>query len=361
MKQTTNTAPATFADLLRKFEADPRNAENLLSVSRVIALSVLRKVIDPQRKVTAGELDERARGDFRKSVSNSGYNPALLDLRRSIIADTKALSDLATATDAATKATYTPDGDPVTVTADPAADAAAVALLGETLGDGLDLVHTTAAALLEQAADHADGPGWTERPYTVRRLSRRVYIQSADSAAWNDEETTPIQEVFKAVRREIQASRAMRTDPRNGYTYIQELTADPETDTLESVYIRMGKYADIGGFQTAAPVSMAGAPAGLDLSGSELYTADATAVHDYNRMIESLNMTPRQAEIVRLRMQGHGYKAIASKLGISQGNVCTTLSRLREKCLSLGYTPAPESVDTIAENLVRMLFRALEN
>ena len=352
MEQTnTNTAPATFADLLRKFEADPRNAENLLSVSRVIALSVLRKVIDPQRKAAVN----------REAVSNSGYNPALLDLRRSIIADTKALSDLATATATATKATYTPDGDPVTVTADPAADEAAAALIDETLGDGLDLVHTAAAALLEQAADHADGPGWTERPYKVRRLSRRVYIQSAESAAWNDEETTPIQEAFKAVRREIQSSRSMRTDPRNGYTYIQELTADPETDTLEAVYIRLGKYADLGGYQTTVPATLAGAPAGLDLSGSDLYTADPAAVHDYNSIIEALNMTPRQSEIVRLRMQGHGYKAIASKLGVSQGNVCTTLSRLREKCLSLGYTPAPESVDTFAENLVCMLFRALEN
>ncbi len=350
MNNQTPATPAAFAQMLRAFENDPRNPETLYPLSRVLAFSVLRKVIDPQRKAAAD----------RETVSNSGYNPALVSLRRSIVADTKALTDLATATEKATHATYTADGDPITETADPAAEKAAAALIGETLGDGLDLVHAAALALLEQAADHADGPGWTEKPYKVRRLSRRVYIQSADSAAWNDEETTPIQEAFKAVRREIQNSRALQTDPRNGYSYLEELTTDPETGTLDTLYIRMGKYADLGGYQTAAPMQTAGAPAGLELSGAERYTVDAAAVDGYNRMIENLNMTPRQAEIVRLRMQGYGYKAIASKLGIKPGAVQTQMIRLRDKCKTLGYTPANDT-ETIAENLVSMLFRALEN
>lgn len=347
----TPATPAAFAEMLRAFENDPRNPETLYPLSRVLAFSVLRKVIDPQRKAAAD----------RETVSNSGYNPALVSLRRSIVADTKALADLATATEKATHATYTADGDPITETADPAAEEAAAALIGETLGDGLDLVHAAAVALLEQAADHAAaGPGWMEKPYTVRRLSRRVYIQTAESAAWSDTETTPIQEAFKAVRREIQNSRALQTDPRNGYSYLEELTADPETGALEALYIRMGKYADLGGYQTAAPMQTAGAPAGLENSGADLYTVDAAAVDGYNRMIENLNMTPRQAEIVRLRMQGYGYKAIASKLGVKPGAIQTQMMRLRDKCKSLGYTPANDT-ETIAENLVSMLFRALEN
>ena len=351
MKQETKQTPAAFAEMLRLFESDPRNPETLYTVSRVVAFSVLRKVIDPQRKAAAD----------RETVSNSGYNPALVNLRRSIVADTKALEALATHTEQATKATYTADGDPVTIIADPAAEEAAAALIGETLGDGLDLVHAAAVALLEQAADHAaEGPGWMEKPYEIRRLSRRVYIQTAESAAWKTEETTPIQEVFKAVRREIQNSRALQTDPRNGYSYLEEMTADPETRALETLYVRMGKYADLGGYQSSAPVEMAGAPAGLECSGADLYTVDAAAVDGYNRMIENLNMTPRQAEIVRLRMQGYGYKAIASKLGVTQAAVNIQLYRLRDKCKALGYTPADDT-ETIAENLVSMLFRCLEN
>lgn len=350
MKNPMNNQTA-FAQMLRAFEADPRNPETLYQLSRVIAFSVLRKVIDPQRKAAAD----------LETVSNSGYNPALVNLRRSIVSDTKTLVDLATATEKATHATYTADGDPVTLIADPTAEQAVAALIEETLGDGLDLVHAAAVALLEQAANHAAaGIGWTEKPYTVRKLSRRVYIQTADSAAWSDTETTPIQEAFKAVRREIQNSRALQTDPRNGYSYLEELTADPETGALDTLYIRMGKYADLGGYQTTDPIQTAGAPAGIDNSGSDLYTVDAAAVDGYNRMIENLNMTPRQTEIVRLRMQGYGYKAIASKLGVKPGAVQTQIMRLRDKCKALGYTPVDDT-DTIAENLVSMLFRALEN
>lgn len=350
MKNPMNNQ-AAFSEMLRAFEADPRNPETLYPLSRVLAFSVLRKVIDPQRKAAAA----------LETVSNSGYNLALVNLRHSIVADTKALADLATATEKATHATYTADGEPITEIVDPAAEEAAAALIGETLGDGLDLVHAAALALLEQAADHAAaGSGWLEKPYTVRRLSRRVYIQSADNAAWKDEETTPIQEAFRAVRREIQNSRAIQTDPRNGYSYLEDMTSDPETGTLETLYIRMGKYADLGGYQSSAPIQTAGAPAGLELSGAERYTVDAAAVDSYNTMLEKLEPTPRQTEIIRLRMQGYGMRAIASNLGVKPETINKQLQRLREKCKALGYTPADDT-EIIAENLVAMLFRALEN
>ena len=129
--------------------------------------------------------------------------------------------------------------------------------------------------------------------YTVRRLSRRVYVKAEDSAAYREEDTAPMREVFQAVRRAVQDSRAVQTDPRNGYTYIEELTVDG----LDAIYYRLQKYADLGGY---------------NVNGN--YTADRQTVTEYNAIMERLNLTTRQAEVLALRMRGHGYKAIATYL-----------------------------------------------
>ena len=269
---------------------------------------MVNKCIDPQRK-TAGDLDK---------ISDNGQNPAMIALKRGIASDRRTLDNTASAANAATHSTLNKDGDPVTVTADKDAKKALDEIMGETLSDGMDLVQTAACALLEQAADHADGPGWLDKPYTVRRLSRKVYIKETDSAAYRDDTTTPAQEVFRAVRRAIQQSRAVQTDPRNGYTYIEDVTPDG----IDSILYRMDKYADIGG---------------TDCNG--LYTADKETLSRYTEVVKLLSLTDRQAQIVRLRMQGYGTKAIAAYLGVQKGTIDKQLSRLREKCEKFGFTP----------------------
>lgn len=319
-----------FEQVKRDFETAHASGKDystaLLDLSTAIAFSVVRKCIDPQAKTAAD----------RETVSDNGQNPAMIALRRGIAFDRRTLDNTQTAAAKATKITFTPDGDPVTVTADKDAETALNDLIGETLSDGVDLVQTAALALLEQAAEHADGPGWLDRPYTIRRLSRRVYIRDTDGAAYRDDETTPIQEVYRAVRRAVQESRAMQTDPRNGYTYIEELTADG----LETIYRRLGKYADLGGYACngQTPDAMPGAPAGFNQGGG-LYTADRQTVDDYNVILKRLNLTDRQAQIVRLRMQGKGYKAIASYLGVTQGSIQVTLQRIRKRCEETNFTP----------------------
>ena len=140
--------------------------------------------------------------------------------------------------------------------------------MATTLSDGIDLVQTAALAILEQAAEHANSESWLDSKYTVRRLSRRVYIRSDESAAYRDDETTPIQEVYRAVRQAVQNSRAVQTDPRNGYSYIEDMTADG----LDAIYYRMGKYTDLGGY---------------DCNGN--YTTDRQAAADYETLVASLN------------------------------------------------------------------------
>lgn len=330
---TTQTAAdkRDFEQVKRDFETALENGGDyspaLLDLSTAIAFSVVRKCIDPQRKTAAD----------RETVSDNGLNPAMVELRRGIAFDRRTLDNTQTAANKATKITYTADGDAVTETADHDAENALNALIGETLSDGIDLVQTAACALLEQAADHADGPGWLDRPYTVRRLSRRVYIRETDGAAYREDETTPAQEVYRAVRRAVQESRAVQTDPRNGYTYIEDMTADG----LDVIYYRLHKYADLGGYaHNGQDVDrLPGSPAGFGQGGGH-YTADRQTVDDYNAILEKLNLTDRQAQILRLRMSGRGYKAIATYLGVTQRAVAKTVEQIQKKALAIGLTPA---------------------
>lgn len=317
MNTTTTETRKDFDAVKRQFEQAHASGNDyaapLYDLATAVAYSVLNKCLDPQRKTAAD----------RDAVSNNGNNPALLAVKRGITADRRTLDNTRTAADRATRLTFNADGDAVTVTADKDAERGLAALIGETLTDGIDLVQAAAVAILEQAAEHADpadpAAPWLDIPYNVRRLSRRVYIRQDDSAAYRDETTTPIQEVYRAVRKAVQDSRATQTDPRNGYSYIEELTADG----LDVIYYRLQKYADLGGY---------------DCNG--LYTADRQTAADYETIVERLELTDRQAVVIRLRMQGKGNKAIATYLGVTPQAVQNTLAKIQRKAAKIGLTPA---------------------
>ena len=305
-----------FEQVKRDFETAHASGKDygpqLMDLSTAIAHSVVRKCLDPQRKTAPTQY----------KVSNNGFNPAMDELRRGIAADVQLLDSTAKAADKAAKTAFDENGDFVTVTADKDAENAVNALIDRTLSDGIDLVQEAACAILEQAADHADGPGWLDRPYTVNRLSRRVYIKLGESAAYREEETAPMREIFRAVRRAVQESRAVQTDPRNGYTYIEDLTVDG----LDTIYYRLQKYADLGGYNA---------------NGN--YTADMRTAADYDTILAHLNLTTRQAEVLHLRMQGRGYKAIASYLGVTHHAIEKTVKQIQRKARDLGLTPGGEN------------------
>ena len=74
-----------FTERKRAFEAAYASGDysaELLDLSRAVALSVLRKVIDPRRN---GDDDGTGK------PSDSGQNPALLALRRDVVADMRLL------------------------------------------------------------------------------------------------------------------------------------------------------------------------------------------------------------------------------------------------------------------------------
>ena len=319
-----------FAAMLRAYETAAATgadtAAPLYTLAAACALSVIRKCIDPQRQTAA----------TRESVSNSGLSPALSAVRRDIVADMAYLEKLTAAHNAAYVLRYNESGDMVQEVADKAAEKAAAALQSETLGDGLDLVNAAAVAILEQTADHMTAaPGWMETPYTLRRIRRRVLVRAEDTAAWEEVETTPIREVYRAIRREVQNSRAMQTDPRNGYSYIEDTAADPDSNATETIYRRLHKWADLGGYTMTGHYDEHG-----NASRGGQYTTTAAAVADYDGILAALNLSTRQASVLRLRMSGYGITAIGSYLGIPFQNVRRTLLQIAAKCEKIGFTPS---------------------
>lgn len=280
-------------------------------LATAIAKSVLNKVIDPQRKA-AGE---------KATVSNSGINKTLDELKRGIYFDNQNLDNIRYWSNQPYEVEYTKDGD-VRNSPNKAAETAFDTLLDYTLTDGIDLVNAAIVALLELATEHAaNGAGWLDSVYTVRRLSKKVYICETDSRAYKDVETTPMQEVYRAVRRVVANSRAVQTDPRSAYTYISIDAYEPEE--LEQIFVRCGKYADVGG---------------TDCHG--LYTGDIESFRaqvNAEALIERMNLTARELQILKLRMRGYGGRTISNSLNISRGSYDRSLQNIRRKAREIGF------------------------
>ena len=73
----------------------------------------------------------------------------------------------------------------------------------------------------------------------------------------------------------------------------------------------------------------------LDVNGKRkfdgAYTADLETAQATETLVSSLELTDRQATILKLRLQGYGYKAIATYLGISQRGVAKHCALMQTK------------------------------
>ena len=281
------------------------------ALSQAIGSSVLKKVYDPQARAA----------EKRNTVTTGGCNPYIATLRRELYADSALLRNLTDSGNNAFGHTFNKDGELIPVVLDEDAEARFNSLLPRGLGDGLEVKHEVVCKLLEVSEKYSDGGvGYLTTPVINRRINRRVLIKEDDTAAWVDEETTPLVMVYAHVRQFIDGTRAVRTDPRNGYLYLEELTEDPESDALETVYRRQKRFADLGGY---------------DNHGN--YTAgDSESKWEYDSMVAALNLTARQACILDLRMRGNGYQAIATYLGITERGVRKHIELIAEKALKSG-------------------------
>lgn len=313
-KNTTNTTDrqATFSALLERYASASMDTTTdeyttaLTDLATAVAYSVLKKCI------------------------NTGYNETLVEVRHDLTRDKQKLTNITHCSEHSTRLIYNEDGDLTQETINSDCKKALEDLARQTLGDGLDLVNDAILAIMQETARQTKN-GETvnlERPYIVRRLKKKVYIKNSDTVnGWETVETTPIREIYKAVRRSINTSRAMATDPRNGYSYIESMTTDPETGETETVYRRLTKYANLGGYA-------------CDFNGAcTLYSVDAETVRDTDTLIESMNLTKKQAQVLALCQSGYGYKAIATYLGVTQRAVAKTVEAIQKKAIAIGLKP----------------------
>ena len=299
----------SFMDTVKAYNADPTSEKALSTLATATVYSVLKKVI------------------------NTTANPTLKMVRTDMTRGLNDLDRLDYATNNATRLTYSADGDPTVEVIDSALSEAAAKIIHENLGDGLDLVNDAVVAILEETAKQLDRdpdmPTDLERPYTVRRLKKKVWIKVEESVnGWETVETTPIREIYKAVRRAIDASRAMQTDPRNGYTYLEDLAIDSDSAETATIYRRLPKYADMGGRV-------------CDFNGKEIVATSASAVdvEEIDRLVASMNLTTRESTILTYKMRGYGNKAIATAIGVTEDSCKGATNRIRSKARAVGLTP----------------------
>lgn len=282
---TTNTSATmderktSFSALLENFASESKDTttesytDALTELATAISYSVLKKCID------------------------TGYNSTLVAIRHELTSAKATLANTSQTT-----------------------------LASATIGDGYDLVNTAIVSILEEVQKQIErGESIDlERPYTVRRLKKKVWIKSADSVnGWETVETSPIREVYKAVRRYINQTGALHTDAKNGYSYLEDISHDNESGESEVIYRRLSKFADLGGHA-------------CDYNGAmTFYTVDIETVDEYESMIAKLNLTKKQAQIIKLREAGYNSTAIGTYLGVKPQTIDTTLNRIAEKAIEV--------------------------
>ena len=322
MTNTTNTTTATaFMDTIKAYNENPKDPKALQNLATACFYAVTKKVyaVSAQRVIR--------------------------ELRQTATADLYMLDRLAYAIENATALEYNDDGDLIRVIKDRDLYNFSNKAIGENLGDGLDLIHDAIISILEQTKAQKERdpelPTDLERPFIVRRLKRKVYIKTADAVgAWETVTTTPIQEIYKSIRRSIESSRAVQV-ANEKYTYLDEYTTDDESGTTDRIYRRLTKYADLGGDPTDRLDDNAdriyGAP--TEKTPTAPYTADRETVEQTDRLIERLNLTARELSVLKYRQSGYGLKAIATALGITENACKGAIHRIRDKATALGFTP----------------------
>ena len=221
---------------------------------------------------------------------------------------------------------------------------------GQNTGDGLDLANDAVVAFLDEMEEQAkrepgQDPDLT-RPYSFRRLNKRVYIQDPGELKIETVETTPIQEIFRSVRRSILSSRAMQADPRSGYSYIDYEYNDPDLTGEPTVFRRLPKYSDIGGVE----MKTGSDPLTPVLTKFTTAPGDHETVETMDRILEDLRLTDRQLETIRFRLRGYGKKAIATRLGVRPDSIRDRLRECQKKWTATGRPTRPVLEETDPEN-----------
>ena len=284
-------------NLIHAFETSYANGDyekELQTLSQAICFSVLKKL-----------LDKASDTDCKK----------LTQLRREIIPSISNLENVNRLSSTDGALTYDKNGN-MKFKHDAITENAISTLIQSRLGDGLDLVQECNAFILEEKRTGLS----LEETYAKTAPKKHIFTENAyytdaDLTDTRQYETTGIQETYRHIRKYIQKNGGVKACI-SMYTYV-------DIDGVDDAYIRLGKCADIGGRV-------------CDFNGKETaYTATICDVEKRKEMIQKLNLTPKQAQILKYLEMGMQQKLIAQKLGITQMAVYDMIQRIRKKATDI--------------------------
>lgn len=222
-----------------------------------------------------------------------------------------------------------------------------IRLLQNSFSEGYDLINTAVVSILEEtqkALDRiANGETYEhetnidknvgmfmEYAFPKRQLKKKVLIKDEHNAnCYEYKPTTPIQEVYKAIRREIENNRAVQI-ANNKYIYIEV----DNNNTEEKLYKRLPKYSGLASETYSSTYSNYGQSAKAINTTASTYDVDRV-----EKIIAKLNLSERQTEVLQLRLRGYGYRAISTYLGIDIANTKRVGKQIQKKCTDIGFTP----------------------
>lgn len=314
--KSTTRGKALYKRALRHAETLDGNALNLFG--RIAAASMLKK------SHSAGTQKTAARAAKSITAGNGNTQPTLAKLRADLCRD-----NIIIGMDDAAKL---PDGSNVKA--------------HESFSDALDLQHDAIAALLENPiytayldvlgvlrAEYAAGvmsrtdyaaavdalrrdklpAGWAEMPYTVSKPARRVIVsgltqKEVDKLEHFEEEVKPAQSAFRAVSAGIRSNASVKV-ASNKYTYIEYQEDTNGNSAISGVYERQLAYT----------------------MGNNDGTADAYTVKTVAELVNFMELSDKELELLQYRMRGLGHKAISDIMGIAVGTVKSRFRLLQAK------------------------------
>lgn len=186
------------------------------------------------------------------------------------------------------------------------------AVAKDSYTESADLISVAKVAILEHLkAGHTD----FEKPYKIRRVKKDIHI-NLDSLSLDSEkvfewrETTPIQEIYKTVRRYIYSQ---NKDYKDTYNYIPIDVTDSETGETATVYAR---YI-----------------IAVDSVDSYIELKDS-----FELLCERCKATATQKDIAYYKLRGYSLRQIAEKRKCSHNAVIDSLNKLAKRAQKAGYS-----------------------
>ena len=321
-KITTTTNGGAFEQLLKNYEiaydnrdkSNPKSekefADALTELATACTYSVLKKLCN-----AGGAVKEDS-----DKTTDSAKVPR--QLRATLARDINALKQLKYCLDNGTAQLIDENGNTVIKIIDKDLYNGGNKLASQTLDDGLELLHTAVIAILDETKKH-NSDLTTE--YTKHQLNKKVWIKLEDSKnGWTDTATTSIREVYKAIRREVSNNRSIQIASHK-YAYIDDIVNDGKGNT-EKIYRRLNRHTALDEVYNSN-----GAVTSI--------TADNKTVFDIDMIMDKLELSKRESQILQLRLAGYGYKAIGTYLGVKSGTAQRTMHRIQAKAIKIGLKP----------------------